>query len=442
MDAVELGDRIAALRGGGSVRPLQIYLHVPFCASKCHFCDWVDDIPTVQLTSGPRVRRRYADALCRQIEFWGPRLTAIGYRPHSIYWGGGTPTRLDPGDLDRIGRALAASFDMSALVQHSLESTPNDLTPEKLERLAAIGVDRLSIGVQSFDPEQLRRAGRAHSAEQAIAAVRLAQQSGIADINLDLISGFPDERLGTFRKTLELTVALDVTHVSVYSYRATRRTIMAMQVHDGVRQALDLDEMIASYEVAQEVLSAAGYDEYCFNYFAKDTRYRFDAGLYGYQLTGDIIGFGAGATSTIGHLSLGNPETPIERFIEDPSVFDSVTSFGVGRPEMLFPLFGGALMTQGGLNFERFESLTGVSFQQAWSRPEVRAWFQYIKNCGAVLRTEHDGIRAADRRNIHRVYLRNLAYTLNASLVERAVPGRDPGSPARRAVTVRSGDRP
>jgi len=422
MDAVELVDRIAGARsGGGSVeRPLQIYIHVPFCASKCHFCDWVDDIPTVQLTSGPGTRQQYADALCRQIECWGPRLTAIGYRPHSIYWGGGTPTRLAPADLDRIGRTLAASFDMRALAQHTVESTPNDLTPERLERLAAIGVDRLSIGVQSFEPEQLRRAGRAHSVEQAMAAVRLAQQSGIADINLDLISGFPDERPETFRKTLEIAVALGVPHVSVYSYRATRRTIMAMQVQDGVRQALDLAAMIASYEVAQEVLGAAGYDEYCFNYFARDDRFRFQAGLYGYQLDGDIIGFGAGATSTMGHFCLRSADTPIDRFIVNPIVFESVTVFGTGRPEMFFPLFGGALMTRDGLRYDKFESLTGVTFTQAWNRPEVRAWFRYIENCGAVLHFDHEGIRVDDRRNVHRVYLRNLAYTLNASLIERS----------------------
>ncbi len=422
MDAVELVDRIAGARSGsGSVeRPLQIYIHVPFCASKCHFCDWVDDIPTVQLTSGPGTRKQYAEALCRQIECWGPRLTEIRYRPHSIYWGGGTPTRLAPGDLDRIGRTLAASFDMRALSQHTVESTPNDLTPERLDALAGIGVDRLSIGVQSFDPEQLRRAGRAHSVDQATAAVELAQRSGIADINLDLISGFPDEQLETFRKTLEIAVALDVTHVSVYSYRATRRTIMAMQVQDGVRQALDLESMIASYEVAQEVLGAAGYDEYCFNYFARDDRFRFEAGLYGYRLDGDIIGFGAGAASTIGRLCLRSAETPIAHFIANPIVFESVSAFGTGRPDMLFPLFGGALMTRDGLRYDKFVSLTGLTFTQAWNRPEVRAWFRYIENCGAVLHFDHEGIRVGDRRTVHRVYLRNRASTPNAPLIERS----------------------
>jgi coproporphyrinogen III oxidase-like Fe-S oxidoreductase len=409
---------IASNRTSPDQKPLQVYLHIPFCASKCHFCDWVDDIPVAQLKSGPGTRQRYVDTLCRQILYWGPHLSQIGYRPTSIYWGGGTPTRLDLEDFTRIANSLSDAFDLTSLVQHTMESTPNELTPEKLERIRGIGVDRLSIGVQSFDPDQLRRAGRAHSAEQAMSAVAMAQRAGITDINIDIISGFPDEDLAAFRRTLDIGVSLNPTHISVYSYRATPRTTMAVQTYRNIRHALQLDAMIESYELAQDVLERNGYTEYCFNYFAKQDKYEFKAGMYGYQLQGDIIGFGAGASSTIGTMSLTNPDVPLENFMQNPLAFESVAPFSVEKPEIFFPLFGGALMTRDGILFQRFEYLTGIPFAKLWQSPAIRAWFQYVENCGAKLKFETTGIRNMEP-HIHRVYLKNLAYTLNPVLLKQ-----------------------
>jgi putative oxygen-independent coproporphyrinogen III oxidase len=421
MNAEALFREIAAIRQTAEPKPLQIYLHIPFCSSKCHFCDWVDDIPVEQLRSGPVVRRRYVEALRRQIEFWGPHLTAVGYRPTSVYWGGGTPTRLDPEELDATLRALRAGFDLGSLSQHTIESTPNDLTEEKLARLKSFGVDRLSIGVQSFDPDQLRRAGRAHSVEQARSAVALAKQSGFGNVNMDLISGFPEEALSTFRHTLDAAVDLGPAHITVYSYRATPRTTMAMQVNRGIRQAIGLDAMIESYELTQEVLTRAGYEEYCFNCFAREPRFQFKAGLYAYALEGDIIGFGAGARSLVGTMSLFNADTNLHRFMDSPFEFDSVDRFTLDQPERLFPLFGGALLTRDGLSFSRFEYITGIPFSAAWQNRAVKAWFQYIENCGARLIFESDRVYSPDR-DVHRAYLKNLAYTLNPALLTTVSP--------------------
>lgn len=417
MNAETLLSDIAAVRRTTEPKPLQIYLHIPFCASKCHFCDWVDDIPVEQLRSGPAVRRNYAGALKRQIEFWGPHLTALGYRPTSIYWGGGTPTRLDAEEIAATQDSMRAAFDLTSLSQHTMESTPNELTGEKLARLKAIGVDRLSLGVQSFDADQLRRAGRAHSVEQAMAAVPLANRAGFDDVNIDLISGFPEESLETYRKTLETAVAVAPSHITVYSYRATPRTTMAMQVHKGIRHAIGLDAMIASYELTQEVLTRAGYEEYCFNGFCREPRYQFKAGLYGYTLEGDIIGFGAGAQSQIGGMSLLNFDTNLHRYIDDPFEFDEVERYTLEQADKLFPLLGRALLTRDGISFSRFEYITGIPFAEAWANQAVRAWFRYIENCGAHLSFAPDRVYSVDR-DIHRVYLKNLSYTLNPTLLK------------------------
>jgi len=133
-------------------RSLAIYLHVPFCASKCHFCDWVVDVPVARLRSTEDDRRGYVDALCRQIRYYGPLLTGLGYRPAVMYWGGGTPTRLNPSEMRAIAAAIDDGFDRSELVQWSMETTPNDLTADKLVAMRELGVNRVSVGAQSSIP--------------------------------------------------------------------------------------------------------------------------------------------------------------------------------------------------------------------------------------------------------------------------------------------------
>src|SRR4051794_24348708 len=197
-------------------KDLAIYVHIPFCASKCHFCDWVVDVPTKRLRSGPAQRQDYVAAVASQIRLYGPQLTRIGYRPKVMYWGGGTPTRLEPDEMRPLKEALDSSFDLSGLEQWSMETTPNDLTADKLEAMVEMGVDRISIGVQSFNPDQLRRAGRAHPAPDSIEAVARLRAAGIDNFNMDLISGFPGESLASFEETLEQAIALDPPHISVY----------------------------------------------------------------------------------------------------------------------------------------------------------------------------------------------------------------------------------
>ncbi|MGH3995525.1 MAG: radical SAM protein, partial [Pseudonocardiaceae bacterium] len=198
---------------------LALYVHIPFCASKCHFCDWVVDVPVSRLRGGADDRAPYIAALCEQLRCYGPLLTTMGYRPQVMYWGGGTPTRLSPDELRTVATALRESFDLSQLRQWSMETTPNDLTAEKLATMREVGVDRVSVGVQSFDAYQLRRSGRVHTGDDCVRAVELLRAAGIDNFNLDLISSFPGEDLDAFAATLEAALALNPPHVSVYPYR-------------------------------------------------------------------------------------------------------------------------------------------------------------------------------------------------------------------------------
>jgi oxygen-independent coproporphyrinogen-3 oxidase len=438
----ELFGRIAAATAAttavGTTRDLEVYIHIPFCSSKCLFCDWVVEVPTRQLLGGPARRAAYADRLCEQIAFYGPQLTQLGYRPKFIYWGGGTPTRLDADETARIVDTLHDAFDLSGLAQHTLETTPNDLTAEKARMLKRCGIDRVSVGVQSFNALQLRTSGRSHSAEDAVAAVALLRDAGIDNINLDLISGFPGEKREWFDETLRKAIALAPAHITVYSYRATPRTLMAMQIEQGVKAALTVEEMIAAYEYAQTVLAEAGYHEYLYNCFARTPEAHSKVALYGYGLRGETFGFGSGASSIIGHHYLLNEKDNFTGYLEQPFQFDMIVPFDYSQVTVLVDAAGNALMTREGLYFDRFRRLTGCDFERAMTVPGVRGWFRYLVNCGAIFRWEADRVYI-DERLIHRVYLTHLYYSNNPAIRHEPGQRRDPAVTPAPAIAASGG---
>ncbi|SHF86245.1 coproporphyrinogen-III oxidase family protein [Streptoalloteichus hindustanus] len=401
-------------------KKLAVYVHIPFCSSKCHFCDWVTDIPVRRLRSGPEGRASYVDALCDQIRFYGPQLTRFGYRPKVMYWGGGTPTRLAPEEMRAIRAALDDSFDFSDLVQWTVETTPNDLDAEKLAAMREIGVDRVSVGVQSLNPYQLRKAGRAHSREQALAAFPLLRQAGITNFNVDLISSFPGEDQESFRRTVEDILALDPPHVSVYPYRATPKTVMAMQLDREFLEAHQQHDMVATYEMAMEMLGQAGYHEYCHGYWVRDAAHEDHDGNFKYDLEGDKIGFGSGAESIIGHHLLWSENTKYEEYLDDPRTFSMAHRFTLDDPERLTAPVGGALMTREGVDFARFHRLTGVSFADLRATPYFTRWFQVLEECGARF-LESDTNFRMDPTVIHKAYITHLAHsTANGLAPQRA----------------------
>lgn len=415
MSLEQLVESIEDVAGGAAQRPLALYVHIPFCASKCHFCDWVSEVPVGRLRSTQNERSPYIDALRREIEFWGPVLTATGYRPTVVYWGGGTPTRLEVDELGEIAAALGRSFDLSGVTQWSVETTPNDLTADKVSALRAGGVDRVSVGAQSFDPEQLRRSGRAHSGDQIDAAVELLRSGGITNINLDLITGFPGEDLAVLDRTFDRVLGLDPPHVSVYSYRATPGTIMAAQSGRAGSVAATSARMIEAYELAMRRLSDAGFEEYCHSYWVRGAGYEDMDGRYKYELEGDKIGFGSGAESTIGHHLLRNENHRYADYLDDPVSFSFDHRFTLDDPQHLIAPIGGALMTRGGLSYERFARLTGLSFAELRMRPYVRRWMEMLEDFGGQFVDEGDRLRM-EPETVHPAYIRHVASTTGTGL--------------------------
>lgn len=392
---------------GDGPRPLALYVHIPFCASKCHFCDWVVDIPVQQLRQPTVGRKPYIEALRRQIGHYGPLLMKSRYVPQLLYWGGGTPGRLDPEEMRAIHDELSSALDLSGLIEWTVETTPNDVTPEKLDTLKQMGVTRISVGVQSFDPQQLRVAGRAHTPEVAHRALHLLREHGFDNFNIDVIVGFPGEDLQKTLATIETTIAFEPRHISSYPFRATPNTVMTKQVQRERMLRPTLSSMIEADEMSRHALLAASYQEYSHGYWVRDSHYEDRDAVYTYGMLGERIGFGSGADSLICSRFLRNRKTHYQGFLRDPLHFDEIQPFTITNPAMFVNHLGGALMTRTGLNFKRLRQLTGVSFESLRSTPQISAWLSYLRERGAVfIETATDLQIAAENR--HRVYIAQL----------------------------------
>jgi len=375
--------------GAAEDRSLLLYVHIPYCTTKCLFCDWVKDIPAPRLRAGGSARGRYVEALARQIRHHGPRIVESGYAPRLIYWGGGTPTRLDAEEIAALAGALRETFDLKAVEEFTVECSPETVTSEKLRTMAVEGVTRLSIGAQSFDDDELRRAGRAHSAAGIRDAVACAYAAGFDDVNIDLIAAFPGQTLESLTATVRQALALEPNHVTVYVYRATEGTAMAEQVRKGHREANDYGLMLESYSAARELLQANDYHEYAIGYFARNTSRPCRADQYYFSIEGDYFGFGGGAHSIFGRHYFENEGGQQDTFVNDPLGFSCCERFSERNLQRLFTSVTQTLWIPDGLSFERFERLYGLPFDAVAAHPQVRSFMGYYEMCGAKFeRTE------------------------------------------------------
>jgi oxygen-independent coproporphyrinogen-3 oxidase len=380
-------------------KPLLVYVNVPFCNSKCHFCDWVAEVPVADLRLRPEtpVRRRYLEALTAQIAAQAPLLKSRGHRPVIMYWGGGTASILTPAEMTAILGALHEHLDLTALDEVTIEGSPESMTAEKLSLLRSSGFNRVSLGVQSFDPARLRQIGRVHDGEQAKDAVRAARQAGFGNINIDLIVGFPDQPIDEVEATVRTALTLPVNHFSVYPYRSTPGTSLRRRVNRGTL-GLDLENQFRAYGRARDLLEEAGHPEYAMSYFgsprcASDEAY--------YRLQTDWIGFGSGANSLIDQRFCVNTRGLLHQYNEHPEQFDSVVP--AASHALLMHFVSQALTTAEGLAGEDLERRTGMSLPQLYQVPVVRSYLDRMADFGAV-RREPDRLWIR-REDISRVYV-------------------------------------
>jgi oxygen-independent coproporphyrinogen-3 oxidase len=272
----------------GAGEPLGLYVHVPFCEVKCSYCHFAID-PGAPLASR---QERYVAALQREIE--AARMGAAD----SVYFGGGTPSLLRRDLLASVIRALRARFRLEPGAEITLEANPRDLDAAGYSALAELGVNRISLGVQSFDDAVLREMGRVHAAEDARQAFAWARAAGFASVSLDLILGWPGESEQRWRRNLDAVAALAPDHVSLYVLEIEPRTLLAHRAGLGRLRPPDDDLVADLYAETAARLEELGLRRYEISNFARaghasrhNAKYWDDA---------PFLGFGMSAHSYVG----------------------------------------------------------------------------------------------------------------------------------------------
>lgn len=238
-----------------------IYVHVPFCRRACHYCDF-------HFTTNLKNSDLLVDAILKEIEL--RKSYVQGEKIETIYFGGGTPSLLATTEIERILNRIYGTQSVADEIELTLEANPEDLSKEKLFELKQIGVNRLSLGTQSFIDSELEWMNRMHTAEQAIASIRNAQDIGFDNISIDLIFGLPEQTEQDWELNLKTAIGLDIQHVSSYSLTVEPKTVLHNRIEKGQREKPNELSSARFFEMNMEFLPANDFEHYEISNFAKE----------------------------------------------------------------------------------------------------------------------------------------------------------------------------
>ena len=299
-----------------------IYIHVPFCKTRCIYCGFFS-------TTSSELMSRYVDAVLRELR--DRRSYLCGQTVDTVYFGGGTPSQLPVDDVKRVIEEIYIIYnkDRQAPSEITIEANPDDVTPEWLQAVRAAGVNRLSIGVQTFDDDRLRFIHRRHTARQAVDAVRMAKEEGFDNISIDLMFGFPGQTLSQWKDDLARALSLGVQHLSAYSLMYEEGTPLASMLDAGKVTEVDEEVSLAMFEALVDASAPAGFRHYEISNFALPGRESLHNSSYWHDVP--YLGVGAGAHSYSGVQRCYNPCSltdylsgckPVEEFLSESERYD------------------------------------------------------------------------------------------------------------------------
>jgi oxygen-independent coproporphyrinogen-3 oxidase len=269
------------------ITPLQLYVHIPFCIHKCHYCDFNSH----EISNPPW--GKYQAALIAELMHWSESAMFNNRQITTVFFGGGTPSLAPPSLIRTVIEAASKYFGLSSDAEITLEANPGAIDADHFQQYREAGVNRLSLGVQSLDDHELGWLERIHGRHEALQAFTTARNAGFSNINLDLIYGLPDQTLSHWMQTLHAAIKLGPEHISCYQLTVEPHTKLSAR-HAKKTYSLPDDELALSFfHQTRQQLHSAGYDAYEISNFAKP-------GLQckhnnGYWLYHDYIGIGAGA---------------------------------------------------------------------------------------------------------------------------------------------------
>ena len=365
------------------MKPIAIYLHVPFCARKCAYCDFAS------FAGREDDWEKYFAALSGEIDAWAERLR--GYEARSVFFGGGTPSLVPATYIAETIKRLRGYVRFAPGCEITLEANPGTLNADKLRIYRDSGVNRLSIGVQSFDAELLRMLGRIHTPEQAELAVAMARDAGFANISLDLMYALPGQSMEAWAATLDKALSLPVAHLSAYSLIVEDGTEMARRVTRGEAAVPDDDAVNEMQRYAVKRLANAGFMRYEISNFARpgfESRHNLT-----YWDGGEYLGLGSAAHSLMNNCRFANPPE-LDRYLAGERMLDRTERSVSDRKEEALML---ATRTVRGLDLNRWRAEFGESLEEARGR-EIRKLENYglIEIADGFLRLTPAGLELQD----------------------------------------------
>ncbi|HBG92034.1 MAG: hypothetical protein A2X54_06525 [Nitrospirae bacterium GWF2_44_13] len=286
--------------------PESLYIHIPFCIKKCLYCDFLS------VTYNEALARAYTDALCKELVL----KKDVAGELKTIYIGGGTPTILPDECFRQLFTCLQNNYSLSPSPKITVEANPGTVDESKIKMLLSLGVNRISIGVQSFNDDELKTLGRIHTSNEALKAIEAIKNSGINNFSIDLIYGIPGQTMKTWEETLSKTAAFTISpaHISSYELTPEKDTPLYGLIESGKIKIPDEELVLEMYGSAIDYLRNKGYEHYEISNFALP-RFRCLHNL-NYWDRGEYIGAGAGAHSFIRSFRSKNTDD-IRRYIKD-----------------------------------------------------------------------------------------------------------------------------
>lgn len=388
------------------MKDLSIYIHVPFCAKKCLYCDFLSfavpfavsgeesvgtGVTATAYEGKEALVESYVNQLGREIA-----AQAVKYREHqviSVFWGGGTPSLLEADMVGGIMEILRSRYTMAADVEITIEVNPGTVTGDKLEKYITAGINRLSIGLQSANEEELARIGRIHDYRTFLETYRLARKAGFCNINIDLMAALPGQSVSSYQDTLRRVVELAPEHISAYSLILEEGTPLYER-----REAYCFpteEEDREMYLLTGTCLAGSGYHRYEISNYAVEGRECRHNKVYWQR--GDYVGFGLGAASMVGNVRWSNPTAfkQYAAYVSELAAAGEKRYAPAGqaltkREQMEEFMFLGLRMMRG-VSRRRFARLYGRRMEEVYGGVLDKLYGQGLLVC------EEDRIRLTDR---------------------------------------------
>ena len=376
-----------------------VYVHTPFCLQKCLYCDFPSYAGFPE-----EVRQGYVDALCREIELRSLQRELPVAENATMYFGGGTPTVLTVEQIGKIVSTLKHCGWWNDPAEATVEANPGTVNDEKLKALRELGFDRISLGVQSLQDNELRALGRIHTAEQALYAIEEAKQADFRRINADLMSGIPCQTAESFRNTMNKILQMNLSHISAYSLILEEGTPLERMVREDKVQLPDEKGSYNMYEMTTDILAKAGLQRYeISNYAAPGEESRHNIVYWHYE---PYAAFGAGACSFTGTERRTNTADVLQYIQRSASLSlpalktdsDLWQTEALDRKTQISEAMIMGLRMTAGVNLQKIQQRFGIDILESYGKEIQTLLDRKMAECeGRTLRLTPYGMRYGNR---------------------------------------------